>query len=126
MGYGLPAAIGAAIGNEKRRTVVNIAGDGSFNMNMQELATAARYELDIVELIMDNRSLGMIEKWQNERLDGRVNYCELPKLDYSSLADAFGVGFFEANDLPDLKNALLLARARGGVCLIDYRMQELI
>ena len=74
MGYGLPAAIGASLGNKSRR-VVNIAGDGSFNMNLQELATVALYKLPVVQLVMNNGLLGMIEEWQKERYDGRCVAC---------------------------------------------------
>ncbi len=63
MGYGLGAAIGAQIGNPDK-TVVNIAGDGCFRMNMNELMTAARQHLPLIEVVIDNRVLGMVHQWQ--------------------------------------------------------------
>ncbi|MBO4453412.1 MAG: thiamine pyrophosphate-binding protein, partial [Clostridia bacterium] len=125
MGYGLPAAIGASIANGRGRTV-NIAGDGSFNMNMQELGTAVKYGLPIVEIIISNRSLGMIENLQNRDLEGRVNYCDLPKTDYSAIASAFGVSYYSASDLDELKTALSAAKKNSGAVLIEYRTKGLI
>ena len=63
MGYGLGAAIGAKVAFPKRQ-VINIAGDGCFRMNMNELATASRYNIPIVEIVIDNRVLGMVRQWQ--------------------------------------------------------------
>ncbi len=64
MGYGLGAAIGAQTANPDR-TVVNIAGDGCFRMNMNELATASREKLPLIEVIINNHVLGMVRQWQN-------------------------------------------------------------
>ena len=63
MGYGLGAAIGAKMGC-KDRTVINIAGDGCFRMNMNEIATAVRYNIPVVEVIVNNHVLGMVRQWQ--------------------------------------------------------------
>ena len=63
MGYGLGAAIGAKVGNPDK-TVVNIAGDGCFRMNMNEIATATRSDIPIIELIFNNSVLGMVRQWQ--------------------------------------------------------------
>ena len=73
MGYGTGAAIGAQVGNPKSR-VVNVAGDGSFRMNCNELATIARYRLPIVILLMNNKTLGMVRQWQTLFFNG--NYSE--------------------------------------------------
>ncbi len=63
MGYGLGAGIGAKMGC-KDRTVINIAGDGCFRMNMNEIATAVRYNIPVVEVIVNNHVLGMVRQWQ--------------------------------------------------------------
>ncbi len=63
MGYGLGAAIGAKMGC-KDKTVINIAGDGCFRMNMNEIATATRYNIPVIELIINNHVLGMVRQWQ--------------------------------------------------------------
>ena len=64
MGYGLGAAIGAQIGNPDKQ-VINIAGDGCFRMNMNEIATAAREKLPLIEVIVNNHVLGMVRQWQD-------------------------------------------------------------
>ena len=63
MGYGLGAAIGAKVGC-KDKTVINIAGDGCFRMNMNEVATATRYNIPVIEIIFNNHVLGMVRQWQ--------------------------------------------------------------
>ena len=121
MGFGLPAAVGASVALGGKR-VVNIAGDGSFMMNMQELATASRYGLPIVELVMNNRSLGMIEKMAG----GGRGYCETPCADYSLLARSLGAECFSAQNLAELEAAFASAARINKTVLIDYKMQELI
>ncbi len=109
MGYGLPAAIGAAIACPSKR-VINIAGDGSFNMNMQELATAEKYSLPVIEIVMNNGKLGMIEEWQNKNYGGNRFQCSLGvKTDYVKLAEAFGVKAVRAENGSELKAALINA-----------------
>lgn len=94
MGYGLGAAIGAQIGVPGKK-VINIAGDGSFRMNMNELATAVEYRLPIIEVIMNNHALGMVRQWQNLFYDGRYSQSTLDRgTDFVKLAEAFGaVGY---------------------------------
>ena len=72
MGYGLGAAIGAKYGNPKSR-VINIAGDGCFRMNMNELATASRYNVPIIQVILNNKVLGMVRQWQTFFYEGRYS-----------------------------------------------------
>ncbi|MBO7549609.1 MAG: thiamine pyrophosphate-binding protein [Clostridia bacterium] len=121
MGFGLPAAIGASIGSGKR--VVNVAGDGSFNMNMQELSTAARYGLPVTQVVVCNGSLGMIEKWQNEQYGGRIFQTKLPRIEYSALSRAFGVPYAHASTEKELDNALLDAETKTGPYLIVWEGQ---
>lgn len=121
MGFGLPAAVGASVASGGKR-VINIAGDGSFMMNMQELATAARYGLPVVELLMNNRSLGMIEKMAG----GARSYCETPEPDYSLLARSLGAEYFCADCPEGLEKAFASAAECEKPVLIEYRMQELI
>jgi acetolactate synthase-1/2/3 large subunit len=91
MGYGTGAAIGAQCGNPGSR-VVNVAGDGCFRMNCNELATIARYRLPIVILLMNNGTLGMVRQWQTLFFGGRYSETTLePDVDWSMLAKAFGV-----------------------------------
>ena len=91
MGYGTGAAIGAQISHPDKR-VVNIAGDGSFRMNANELATIARYRLPVIILIMNNHVLGMVRQWQKLFYDGHYSETTLDTpLDWVRLAEAYGI-----------------------------------
>jgi acetolactate synthase-1/2/3 large subunit len=94
MGYGLPAAIGAQIAYPKK-TVIDIAGDGSIQMNIQELATAVEYGLPVKIAILNNRFLGMVRQWQEFFFDKRYSYtCLGKKPDFVKIVEAYGgVGF---------------------------------
>ncbi len=90
MGFGFPAAIGAAIASPQKQ-VVCIAGDGSFQMNSQEMATAAINKVPVKVLILDNRALGMVHQWQKLFYDGRYSETLLDENpDFVKLADAYG------------------------------------
>ncbi|MBO8436071.1 MAG: biosynthetic-type acetolactate synthase large subunit [Spirochaetes bacterium] len=91
MGYGTGAAIGAQVSHPDKR-VINIAGDGSFRMNANELATIARYKLPVMILIMNNHALGMVRQWQSLFYDGHYSETTLDTpLDWVKLAEAYGV-----------------------------------
>lgn len=91
MGYGTGAAIGSQIGNPDHR-VVNIAGDGSFRMNCNELATIARYNLPVIIIVMNNHTLGMVRQWQNLFYEKHYSETTLDTpLDWVALANAYGV-----------------------------------
>lgn len=90
MGYGLGAAIGAQTANPDR-TVVNIAGDGCFRMNMNELATASREKLPLIEVIINNHVLGMVRQWQTLFYDKHYSATVLDDgVDYVKLSEAMG------------------------------------
>jgi acetolactate synthase-1/2/3 large subunit len=91
MGYGTGAAIGAQCGNPDSR-VINVAGDGCFRMNCNELATIARYKLPVIILLMNNQTLGMVRQWQTLFFDKRYSETTLDTpVDWVMLAKAFGV-----------------------------------
>jgi acetolactate synthase-1/2/3 large subunit len=91
MGYGLGAAIGAKVGR-KDKTVINIAGDGCFRMNMNELATAARYNIPIIAVIFNNHVLGMVRQWQDLFYGQRYSATVLDdSMDYCKIAEAMGI-----------------------------------
>lgn len=97
MGFGLGAAIGAAVGTGRR--VVNIAGDGSFRMNMQELATAVSYNIPVTVLILNNHVLGMVRQWQTLFYDRRYSQTTLSEsVDYALLAEALGAKGYRVSD----------------------------
>ena len=94
MGYGLGAAIGAKCGNPDK-TVFNIAGDGSFYMNLNELSTLAKYNLPVIELVLNNSVLGMVRQWQKLFYGGRFSQTNLEKnTDFEMLGKAFGINAF--------------------------------
>ena len=111
MGFGLPAALGAKLGRPDK-TVFNIAGDGSFEMNCHELITAARYNIPVITVIFNNQSLGMVRQWQELFFDERYSYVHLDEVetDYVKLAEGCGVkgyGVTEKSDLPkEIKQAM--------------------
>lgn len=90
MGYGLGAAIGAKVA-EPDKTVINIAGDGCFRMNMNEIATATRYDIPIIQVVINNHVLGMVRQWQNLFYGKRYSQTILrDKVDFVKLAEAMG------------------------------------
>jgi acetolactate synthase-1/2/3 large subunit len=106
MGYGLGAAIGAQVAAPDKR-VFNITGDGSFRMNMNELATAVEYKLPIIEVIMNNHVLGMVRQWQNLFYGGRYSNTTLDRCtDFVKLAEAFGAVGFNLTDRADVEDTL--------------------
>lgn len=91
MGYGLGAAIGAAVGKPDYR-VINMAGDGSFKMNLSELSTISKYKLPIVQVVLNNNSLGMVRQWQKMFYNERYSHTSLgDEVSFAKLAEAFGI-----------------------------------
>ena len=91
MGYGLGASMGAKVGNPDK-TVINIAGDGCFRMNLNELATVSRYNIPIIEVIINNSVLGMVRQWQDLFYDERYSYTTFQDpVDFVKVAEGFGV-----------------------------------
>ncbi|HPZ15980.1 MAG TPA: biosynthetic-type acetolactate synthase large subunit [Sphaerochaeta sp.] len=119
MGYGTGAAIGAQVGNPKSR-VVNVAGDGSFKMNCNELATIARYRLPVVILLMNNQTLGMVRQWQTLFFDGHYSETTLDTpIDWLGLAAAYGVKGMHLGKDDDPKAVLNAALSLGEAVLVD-------
>jgi acetolactate synthase-1/2/3 large subunit len=106
MGYGLGAAIGTQIGNPDA-VVFNIAGDGSFRMNCNELLTVSRNNLPIIEVIANNSVLGMVRQWQTAFYNRRYSQTTLDNnLDYEALAKAFKIDYYEAKTKAQYKAAV--------------------
>ena len=106
MGYGLGAAIGAQVANPDN-IVINIAGDGCFSMNMNELATAAREKLPLIEIIVNNHALGMVRQWQNLFYGKRYSATVLDDgMDYVKLAEAMGAKGYRAKTREEFEDAL--------------------
>ncbi|HIW76349.1 biosynthetic-type acetolactate synthase large subunit [Gordonibacter sp. KGMB07426] len=119
MGFGFPAAIGAAIGCPDKQ-VVCVAGDGSFQMNSQEMATAAIHGVPVKVLIMDNRCLGMVRQWQKLFYDERYSSTLLDaNPDFVKLADAYGWAGERVEDPHEVSAALECMLAAEGPYLLD-------
>lgn len=119
MGFGLGAALGAQLAVPHRR-VVNVAGDGSFHMNCSELSTAAKYNIPVIELIMNNNVLGMVRQWQKLFYEGRFSQTTLNKpTNYELLAEAFGVKAFTIRTCEEVESVLKQALAHQGPVLIN-------
>ena len=125
MGFGLGAAIGAKIANPDK-TVVNIAGDGSFHMNLTELATAAAYHVPIVELILNNEVLGMVRQWQKLFYDNRFSQTDVDTTtNFPALAEAFGLKAYTISTADEVEPVLRDALAQTGPVLIDCHINVL-
>ena len=120
MGFGLGAAIGAQIGKPDCK-VINIAGDGSFMMNCQELVTAVKNKLPLVVVVMNNNVLGMVRQWQTLFFDGRYSETTLDRpTDLVKLAEAFGAKGYRVSSRDELEPILKLAIESEEPVLIDY------
>lgn len=118
MGFGLGAAIGAATATGKKTVLVT--GDGSFGMNLNELATAVTNQTPVVVFIMNNGVLGMVRQWQTLFFDKHYSNTTLErKTDFVKLAEAFGLPGYRAMTLAELKEVLPKAFAEKGPVLID-------
>ena len=118
-GYGLGAALGAKLGNPNR-PVINIAGDGSFHMNCNELFTAAKYNIPVIELIFNNAVLGMVRQWQKLFYGHRFSQTDLEKsTNYELLAEAFGVKALTIRTPEDITPVLHEALSFEGPVLIN-------
>lgn len=106
MGFGLPAAIGAQMACPDK-TVVDIAGDGSIQMNIQELATAVQYKLPVKVVILNNGYLGMVRQWQELFCEKRYSFTQMDHVpDFVKLADAYGAVGLRAKKPEEVENVL--------------------
>jgi len=118
MGYGLPAGIGAKFAAPDRNVVV-VSGDGSIQMNIQELGTAVQYNVDIKVIILNNYFLGMVRQWQERFYAERYSYTEMSVPNFVKLADAYGARGFRIEKSKDLAATMKEAFATPGPVLID-------
>ncbi|MBU3072732.1 biosynthetic-type acetolactate synthase large subunit [Clostridium estertheticum] len=121
MGYGFGAAIGASIG--KKEMVFDIAGDGSFRMNLNELGTAARYNIPVKIILLNNGVLGMVRQWQNVFYSKRFSSTTLERdTDFVKIAEGFGVKGIRVDHNGQVVDALKEAIAWDGPVVIDFRV----
>ncbi|HJC66709.1 MAG TPA: biosynthetic-type acetolactate synthase large subunit [Candidatus Enterocloster excrementigallinarum] len=122
MGFGLGASIGTKIGNPDR-VVVNIAGDGCFRMNMNEIATAARYKVHIIEVIINNHVLGMVRQWQTLFYGKRYSQTVLnDNVDYVKLSEAMGAAAYRVTQKEEFAKIFQEAMEKEGPVVIDCQI----
>lgn len=119
MGYGLGASLGAKMGMPEK-TVVNIAGDGCFRMNMNEIATAVRHQIPIIQVVINNHVLGMVRQWQTLFYEKRYSATVLnDAVDFVKLAEAMGAVGFRASTRGEFKEVFAKALELGKPVVID-------
>ena len=122
MGYGFPAALGAQAGCPDR-LVVDVAGDGSIQMNIQELATAVNHQLPVKVIILNNGYLGMVRQWQELFYKHRYSQTTLTgNPDFVKLAEAYGATGLRADDPKEVPDAIREALATEGPVFLDVRI----
>ena len=124
MGYGLPAALGAQAAFPKRQ-VIDISGDGSFQMNSQELATLVQYRLPVKIVILNNNFLGMVRQWQQLFFDKRYSQTcmELP-IDFVKLAEAYGATGLRATKPGEVEDVIRQAFETPGPVIMEFKISR--
>lgn len=123
MGYGLPAAMGAQVACPEK-TVFDIAGDGSIQMNIQEFGTIAQYNIPVKVAILNNMYLGMVRQWQELFYDRRYSSTELPSIEFVKIAQAYGIEGMRVDSAQDVRPALKKAIAHDGPYVLDFRIER--
>ena len=124
MGYGLGACIGAQVG-QPDKVCINIAGDGCFRMNMNELATASRYNIPIIQVVINNHVLGMVRQWQTLFYGKRYSQTVLnDKVDFCKVAEALGCVAIRVTKKEEIQPALEKAIAMKAPVLIECMIPE--
>jgi acetolactate synthase-1/2/3 large subunit len=123
MGYGFPAAMGAHFARPDE-VVFDIAGDGSFQMNIQELGTVAANNIPVKVAVLNNMFLGMVRQWQELFYDRRYSYTELPPVDFVKIAAAYGVDGMRVDSPDGVREALRAAIDTDGPFVLDFRIER--
>ena len=124
MGYGLPAAIGAQMGNPDA-LVIDIAGEASIQMNIQEMGTASQYRLPVKVFIINNEWMGMVRQWQQLTYESRYSNSYSDSLpDFVALAEAYGWKGIRCSDPAKLDDAIAEMLAYDGPVMFDCRVSK--
>lgn len=124
MGFGLGAAMGAKMGRPDQ-TVINIAGDGCFRMNMNEIATLSRYRIPVIEVVINNHVLGMVRQWQTLFYKQRYSYTVLDDAtDFVKVAEALGAKGIRVTKKEEIAPAIEEAITYGGPVVIDCQIDR--
>lgn len=127
MGYGLGAALGAKLGcrdmGQPDKVVVNIAGDGCFRMNMNEIATATRYNIPVIQVVINNHVLGMVRQWQTLFYGKRYSHTVLnDSVDFVKVAEAMGARAYHVTRMEEFREAFGEALGLGAPVVIDCQI----
>jgi len=123
MGFGVPAAIGAQIARPDE-TVIDIDGDSSFNMTMNEICTAVQYQLPIKVCILNNGYMGMVRQWQELFYGKRYSKSSLENPDFAAVAQAFGAVGMTVDKKADVKEAISKMLKEKKPCVVDFRVER--
>jgi len=124
MGYGFPAAIGAQVAFPDK-LVIDIAGDGSIQMNIQELATVATYELPVKIAILNNGYLGMVRQWQEHFYEKVYAHTDImPAPDFVKLAEAYGATGLRARTVREVEPVIRQALQTKGPVVMDFIVER--
>jgi acetolactate synthase-1/2/3 large subunit len=124
MGFGLPAALGAQVAYPDRQ-VIDISGDGSFQMNSQEMATLVQYKLPVKIIILNNNYLGMVRQWQQMFFKKRYSQTvlELP-IDFVKLAEAYGATGFQTTKVDEVEAIIKQTLETPGPVLVNFEVSR--
>jgi acetolactate synthase-1/2/3 large subunit len=125
LGYGLATALGVAAAHPDK-PVVAISGDGGYMFNIQELATAVQYQLNLVSIVFNDNMYANVQRQQDELFHGRRICSDLHNPDFMKLADAYGAGGYRVNSPAGLKEILPRAFAEKGPTIIEVEITELM
>lgn len=123
MGFGLPAAMGAHYARPDV-PVIDISGDGSLQMNIQEFGTIVQYNIPVKIMVMNNRFLGMVRQWQELFHDRRYSFTELPPVDFVKIAKAYGIDGLTVESADEVFSAVETALSTPGPFLVDFRIER--
>jgi acetolactate synthase-1/2/3 large subunit len=123
MGYGFPAAIGAHFARPDL-PVFDVAGDGSIQMNIQEMGTVAHYKIPVKIAILNNMFLGMVRQWQELFYDRRYSFTELPPVEFVKIANAYGIEGVRVECPEDVMPALKASLECDGPFVMDFRIER--
>jgi acetolactate synthase-1/2/3 large subunit len=123
MGYALPAAMGAALGNPDKETWA-VAGDGGLQMTIQEMLTVVVDRIPVKIALMDNKKLGMIRQWQEIVYGGNYHSSDLPAPKWDLLAESYGVPTFKASSPEQVDDAIRAAQAHDGAAMVWFEIDQ--
>ena len=123
MGYGFPASIGAKVAHPDKE-VIDIAGDGSFQMNIQELATLKTYDIAVKVIILNNHYLGMVRQWQQLFYKRRYSHTFLKNPDFVKVAEGFEIKGIKVTKSSQVKKAIKEILSYEGPVVADFWVEE--